>query len=185
MACNLPARFSVSCGCRSLRAPQPARARPRASRRARVSALQTTERRGDAPGGPAAPLASTDAPDSIFLEEELVGAYSFTEAHIKRFSALHATMQQCGWSFIVVAGATVLGVVAKVRPPHWCRFQAGILALVYKMGHRPGHFINATWQVVQSFEHSSHAAPGGRRVRRCAANAVCKEMLRASVAQKL
>lgn len=136
MACNLPARLSVSCGCRSLRAPQPARARPRASRRARVSALQTTERRGDAPGGPAAPLASTDAPDSIFLEEELVGAYSFTEAHIKRFSALHATMQQCGWSFIVVAGATVLGVVAKARP----LYEAGILALVYKMGHRPGHF---------------------------------------------
>jgi hypothetical protein len=134
MACNLPARFSVSCGGRSLRAPLPARARPRASRRARVSALQTTERGGDAPGQAPAPLASSDAPDAIFLEEELVGAYSFTDAHIKRFSALHATMQQCGWSFIVVAGATVLGVVAKARPPHWCLVQAGILALNYKMG---------------------------------------------------
>ena len=60
-------------------------------------------------------VVSTDIADAHFLEEELVGEYSFSESHMQRFTMLHKTMQNCGYSFIVVAGATVLTVFAQAR----------------------------------------------------------------------
>ena len=81
-------------------------------------------------------VASTDVADAHFLEEELVGEYSFSESHMQRFTVLHKTMQNCGYSFIVVAGATVLTVLAQARASLPCCPMSGIGAHI-----RLGHFM--------------------------------------------
>ena len=79
----------------------------------RVLALQTPTRSQAGPG-PAA-LVSTSKTQTKFLEEDLVGEFSFSDVHLQRFRRLHATMRQCGYSFIVVAGATMVTMLAQVR----------------------------------------------------------------------
>lgn len=74
-------------------------------------------------------VASTDVADAHFLEEELVGSVTFSESHMQRFTVLHKTMQNCGYSFIVVAGATVLTVFAQARASLPCCPLSGIGAL--------------------------------------------------------
>ena len=96
-------------------------ARRRACRQAargvhtRVWALQTPTRKQAVPGPAPAALVSTSEAQSTFLEEDLVGEFSFSDVHLQRFRKLHTTMRQCGYSFIVVAAATVFTMLAQVR----------------------------------------------------------------------
>ena len=96
-------------------------ARKRACRQAargvqtRVWALQTPTRKKAVPGPAPVALVSTGEAPSKFLEEDLVGEFSFSDVHLQRFSRLHATMRQCGYSFIIVAFATVFTMLAQVR----------------------------------------------------------------------
>lgn len=65
--------------------------------------------------------------ETMIYSQELVGQYVFTEKQLERFHRLHTTMKKCGIAFIVVAFATIPGIIQVPTFPN----------LAYRTGRLP------------------------------------------------